>query len=192
MRYHFASAARSRLAFGWRCCAEQHEKIRRWRRRPVGPHPTSQGCAIYRSLVYAFLACSILLAAGCDLVTGPGTLAGTVRYAKDPAEPLTDTRNAGDPAAGVKVSVYGTEAQGGAGDGVTVYMENQVPAKETITDERGRYQVELPSGHYVVRLAPDPKLYHRFVDIGPNRTSIMDFIILRSSNSAAPTPTPGQ
>lgn len=134
----------------------------------------------YWSMACVGLVCLILVTVGCDVISGPGTLTGTVRYAKDPAGSLEDPQNAGDPAAGIKVIAYGTELQVSSG-GPSVYVENQAPAKEIVTDEQGRYEMELPSGHYVVRLGLDPERYHLFVDVGPNRTSTMDFIVLRAS-----------
>jgi len=129
-----------------------------------------------------------LATTGCDPISGPGMLTGTVAYAKDPNWPLSDPQNAGEPAPGVKVIIYATEKQN-VGAGPDVYLAQKMPAKEVTTDEEGHYAVELPSGHYVVRLAPDPKLYDRLVDVGPYRATTADFIVLRPG-AAPPAPTP--
>jgi hypothetical protein len=140
-----------------------------------------------RGLMIAVCLAGLILAmAGCDVVSGPGTLTGAVTYAKDPAKPLTDPGNAGAPAAGIKVIIYGTDKQNVPGQ--DVYVENKMPAKEITTDGQGRYTAELPSGRYVVRLGPDPKSYHQLADIGPARTMVMDFIIL-PPGVVLPTPT---
>jgi hypothetical protein len=130
----------------------------------------------------------ILATTGCDLISGPGTLTGTVTYAKDPTQPLTDPQNAGVPAPGIKVLIYGTDRQNAPGQ--AVYVEQRMPTKELSTDEQGRYTTELPSGHYVVRLEPDPKLYHGLADVGPARITTVDFIINRPSSGSPPTPSP--
>lgn len=127
------------------------------------------------------LTCVILATTGCDLISGPGTLTGTVTYAKDPTQPLTDPQNAGLPAPDTKVLIYATDPRGTSAEGVTVYTELPGPVQEIITDEQGRYAVELQSGHYVVRLAPDPSSYNRLIDVGPWRTITVDFIIKRPS-----------
>jgi len=136
------------------------------------------------------LACLALATAACDVVSGPGMLTGTVTYAKDPNWPLSDPQNAGEPVAGIKVLIYATEKQDVPGR--AVYVAQKMPTKKVTTDEQGRYAVELPSGHYVVRLEPDPESYNRLADVGPMRTSTLDFIIIRSSGGDSPTPTPGQ
>ncbi|MBU0490829.1 MAG: hypothetical protein KKA73_08505 [Chloroflexi bacterium] len=127
-----------------------------------------------------------MLGTGCDVIVGPGTVAGTVRYAKDPTGALDDPQNAGEPAAGVKVLIYGVNLQDISSEGTTVYMANQEPNLELVTDEQGRYTTEIASGHYVVRLAPDPKTYHRLVDVGPWRTSTVDFVIRRPASGTGP------
>ncbi|MBU0494610.1 MAG: hypothetical protein KKB13_22420, partial [Chloroflexi bacterium] len=96
------------------------------------------------------LAVLAMLGTGCDVIVGPGTVAGTVRYAKDPTGALDDPQNAGEPAAGVKVLVYGVDLRGTSAEGVTVYTENKEPNLELVTDEQGRSTAEITSGHYVV------------------------------------------
>ena len=134
------------------------------------------------------LAVLVLALVSCDPITGPGTLTGTVRYARQPDLPLTDPQNAGEPAPGVRVSIYATDRQNVPGQ--NVYLAQRAPTREVITDEQGRYTVELPSGHYVVRLAPDPQLYSHLVEVGPYRTTIKDFVILRPG-TVSPSPTVG-